>query len=387
MSALTPLSLGSLLSRPAAKSTLPKRKLFKWLPDGTLELRIDWSSIESFLSCNRSAEYKLVHSRTSAPRSALVFGAAFHSALEVWYRLKANIDNPCHPVSYELLPPSDPLIESGGSIILTKENIVQLGIQMIDKTYAEYPSNFIADYRTSEFCVECFLKYLKHYDQEQLVVASYEKAELVEFSFAMPLGMAEINSDIFHKYGYGMLTDNEALERAYDVVSECKPIPVKLDWTGIIDLVCHTNNAYWVVDHKTSSINSDGFFDGFEIAMQPTGYVTAARAALPDLNIKGFMVNAAICRKPTKTGTSFEAHRRFYEYSKENEDEFKLNVLYIVEEFLANLTNGYFPMKTNWCIGKYGKCPYFEVCTLPQKSRLDMLNSSAYTDNTWKPVT
>lgn len=376
MSALTPLSLGSSLTPRAPKTNLPKRKLFKWLPDGTLEFRIDWSSIESFLSCNRSAEYKLVHSRTSAPRSALVFGAAFHSALEIWYRNKDSIDKVVNPVSYE------PMEEISGSIILTKENIIRDCAIAIDKTYAEYPANFVSDYRTSEYCVECFLKYVQQYEKEQLVSVDHNGQKLVEFSFAMPMGEASIETRLFNLYGFGELTNDEAAERNCTEAS----IKVHIEWTGIIDLVFSQNSEHWLCDHKTTSILSQDFFDGFEIAMQPVGYVTAARAALPDLNIRGFMVNVAACRKPTKTGTAFETHRRFFEYTPAQESEFKRDALFIVEEFLANLTNNYFPRKTTWCIGKYGKCPYFEVCSLPPEHRLEMLNSNNFIDNTWKPV-
>lgn len=160
-------------------------------------------------------------------------------------------------------------------------------------------------------------------------------------------------------------------------------------------MLAEVNGHLYVVDHKTTSILSQDFFDGFEIAMQPTGYFSAIQAAFPDLPIRGFMVNVLACRKPvaavTKSGrptTSkpFEPHRRQYDYHPWHVAEFKQDALALVEELFANITNKFFPRKTQWCVGKYGKCPFFDVCSLPPESRLEMLMSDNYVYNTWKPV-
>jgi len=97
-------------------SDLPIRKLFQWQPDGSLLFRVDWSSIESLLSCNRSAEFKLVHSRQSGSRAALTFGAAIHSGLEIWYRNK-------HLIGVET----------------TREDLLSRCYSAIESTFAESP--------------------------------------------------------------------------------------------------------------------------------------------------------------------------------------------------------------------------------------------------------
>ena len=192
---------------------------------------------------------------------------------------------------------------------------------------------------------------------------------------------------------FGTLTNSAEKEKA--VYLNGGTIPVHIEWTGIIDMLAEVNGGLYVVDHKTTSIISQDFFDGFEIAMQPTGYFAAMKAAFPDLPIKGFMANVLACRKPvaaiTKSGkpTSskpFEAFRRQYHYSDWHVNEFKQDALALVEELFANVTNKFFPKKTQWCVGKYGKCPYFDVCSLPPESRMDMLMSDQYINNTWKPV-
>ena len=79
---------------------------------------------------------------------------------------------------------------------------------------------------------------------------------------------------------FGTLTNSAEKEKA--VYLNGGIIPVHIEWTGIIDMLAEVNGGLYVVDHKTTSIISQDFFDGFEIAMQPTGYFAAMRAAFPE---------------------------------------------------------------------------------------------------------
>lgn len=360
----------SARSHPQVSSNPPIRKLFHWQPDGSLLFRVDWSSIESLLGCNRSAEYKLVHSRQGGSRSALTFGAAIHAGLEVWYRNKQTI-----------------------GIDTTREDLLSRCYSAIESTFAESPPSLFPDYRTSDYAIQSFHSYITHYQNEVMTPYIHEGKPMVEFSFAYPLGQVELPTSMFASWGFGTLTNEESQERT--AATTQTHIPVHIEWTGIVDMLAEVNGHLYVVDHKTTSILSQDFFDGFEIAMQPTGYFSAIQAAFPDLPIRGFMVNVLACRKPvaavTKSGrptTSkpFEPHRRQYDYHPWHVAEFKQDALALVEELFANITNKFFPRKTQWCVGKYGKCPFFDVCSLPPESRLEMLMSDNYVYNTWKPV-
>jgi hypothetical protein len=365
------LSDRSLVSAP--QSTLPVRKMFHWQPDGSLLFRVDWSSIESLLSCNRSAQYKLVHSRQSGSRAALTFGAAIHAGLEIWYRNK-------HLIGVET----------------TCEDLLSRCYSAIESTFAESPpSTFSPDYRTSDYAIQSFHSYINHYKDEILTPFTHQDKPLVEFSFSFPLGKSELPINVFRDWGYGTLTNDKEQEEWAAQYHKLGSIPVTIEWSGIVDMLAEVNGSLYVVDHKTTSILSQDFFDGFEIAMQPVGYFSAVRAAFPDLPIKGFLANVLACRKPvaavTKSGrptTSkpFEALRRQYNYSDWHVEEFKRDALALIEELFANLTNNYFPRKTTWCVGKYGKCPFFDVCALPPEQRMSMLMSDNYTNNTWRPV-
>lgn len=369
----------------------PTRKLLHWQADGSLLFRVDWSSIESLLGCNRSAQYKLIHSRQGGSRSALTFGAAIHAGLEVWYRNKHKIKQLGYRDTLELFDPHDSRIDVPTPI--EKEDILARCYSAIESTFTESPPSLYPDYRTSDYAVQSFHSYINHYKDEVLTPYVHEGKPLVEFSFAYPLGKTELPTSVFKSWGYGTLTNDSEIEAS--LPESNATVPVHIEWTGIIDMLAEVNDSLYVVDHKTTSIISQDFFDGFEIAMQPTGYFSAMKAAFPDLPIKGFMANVLACRKPvaavTKSGkptTSkpFEAFRRQYHYSDWHVNEFKQDALALVEELFANVTNQFFPKKTQWCVGKYGKCPYFDVCSLPPQSRLDMLMSDQYINNTWKPV-
>ena len=381
------LNLSGPTPHTSTSDSLPIRKLLQWQSDGSLLFRVDWSSIESLLSCNRSSEYKLVHSRQSGSRAALTFGAAIHSGLEIWYRNKHLIGTDCFQDDESLTD----------APVLTMESLLSRCYSAIESTFAASPpSTFTPDYRTSDYAVQSFHSYITHYRDEILTPFTYQDRPMVEFSFSFPLGKTELPTSIFQQWGFGTLTNDAQKEsEAESALGIGSTLPVQIEWSGIVDMLAEVNGALYVVDHKTTSILSQDFFDGFEIAMQPTGYFSAMRAAFPDLPIKGFLANVLACRKPvaavTKSGrptTSkpFEALRRQYNYSDWHVTEFKRDALALIEELFANLTNGFFPRKTTWCVGKYGKCPFFDVCALPPEQRLAMLMSDQYTDNTWRPV-
>lgn len=339
----------------------PIRKLFHWTDDPScpLVLTMDWSSLESLLACNKSAEYKLVHSRTTHTKSALILGAAFHSALECFYKRT----------------PAD-----------TIESITQLGGRAIQAEYALHPTGAIDDYRTADFCFATYCQYVAQYFNESITPYIHEGKPLVEFTFVMPVGMTTVPASIFSLWGLGKLTNDATLENMYEPDAK---LPCRIEWSGIIDalMLMGDGETLRVCDHKTSSIKTNALFDSYNVSMQPIGYVTAMRAAFPELNIKGFYLNSVICRAPTKTGTSYESYRRPYDYTTEQCDEWKSDLLALIGELLHNLASKNFPKKTNWCAGKYCACPYLDVCSAPASQRAMILRTGLYSDNTWKPGT
>lgn len=330
------------------------RKLFDWKDSDHLILRIDWSSLSDQLSCNRLAEFKLVHSKSRATTPALVFGAAMHSALELYYKRGRLCDK---------------------SQLYTDAKLI------IDKEFAESGLLASKDYRTPEYCLESFVRYVNFYKDEPFFATQYEDKPMVEFGFHFPLGETLFNPRTFDLYTPGQLTTNADLEQA---APRDKMIRLSIEWSGLVDGIFSDGDTNYVVDHKTTSMISGDFFDTFEIATQPIGYVLACKRNLPEIPISGFMVNVIACRKPTKSGVSFEPMRRIYHYQEHHFQDWILDTLAIINELLFNLSENYFPRKTSWCAGKYGKCAFFDVCNLPPAMRMAQLET--YQHNTWKPV-
>jgi hypothetical protein len=67
-------------------------------------------------------------------------------------------------------------------------------------------------------------------------------------------------------------------------------------------------------------------------------------------------------------------------------DEWERNTIVIIEEMLWHYSRGYFPQKRKWCVGKYGRCQFYDVCSLPAQQRPLMLQSNMFIEDTWTPL-
>ncbi len=342
--------------------SLPRRYLLSPVPDepDCYTLAIDNSSLELFSVCSRMAEYHLVAGREPAsPSSALSFGSALHKGLEIIYRHGQTDD----------------------TIRLAQETII--------RHFHDHP---VApdEYRTAAFCLDVFNGYIARHAKELFQVVEDEQGPWAERSFRLPLGMVELNKRVpgqagrlITPYSLGEANDPNIWspdETEYGVYIK----KVYILWTGRIDLVISWDSKLWVLDHKTSSRGGETFFDDFYLSQPQQGYVWALSQLL-DRPIAGSVVNAFICRKPTKSGISVEYDRRRYEYSPEQLSEWEHNTLTLATDFLHHLSRGFFPMETKWCFGKYGKCKYFDVCRLPSALRPTALAMDTFRNVTWSP--
>lgn len=324
-----------------------KRTLFHMEGDEVV-MSVDNSSLESFLFCNRLAQYKLVNNRSSHPTAALTFGGIIHTGLEVYYKLK----------------------DTG----LSRETLEDQCFSAMAISALEYPAVDPTDYRSLAFAQTVLGRYIDKYSKEtDFAPLEIDGEKMIEYSFKSNLG--HVNIDLSN-------TEFLAELNLPPEIKDLTSINVKLVWSGIIDmLVKETDGGVWLVDHKTTSMFGGDFFAQFEQSQQVIGY---ARAAQHIPNFRGFIVNALVCRKDTKTGKGTEFHRSRFTYDQEKIDEWETDVMAIVSEFLFNLQTSYFPKKTSWCLGKYGKCQFFDVCTSPINLREMVLHSNNYTDNVWK---
>lgn len=310
-------------------------------------LRIDNTTLSTHTSCNRAGQYYAITRRQATPKAALAFGNAIHVGLEHFYK-GLDINSCCQKIL-------DALVD-----------------------YSPDES----EWRTPTLAVETMLAYAKHYHLAQDFVPHRrtDGSLAVEIPFSLPLGEFPINAHFPMPRSF-YTGENIPDEPPHPYVST-----LQVYWTGKIDLIDNPIGDAFVVDHKTSSIGGSQFFSDFELSHQMIGYNWAARQLFPELNIRGTVINALIQRKPTRTGTAREFSRVTHFVSDWHVEEWKRDMGLLIRSFLTNLIQSYFPRNTSHCFGKYGRCPYHDVCTLPPNQRSIMLSTSSYTDVVWSPL-
>ncbi len=359
---------------------------------------IDNSMIELLNTCPRALEYNRLHKRILAAESpSLNFGSAIHLALEHRYKTCANL-------------PASPFDEAEIASILTD-------------FFEEKPAP-VGDFRTLNWALEVVKKYNLIYGQEDFNLLEYEQPQtcshcngvgstfdkenqtrpcffcretgknklMVELPFALPL--------------FAILLPSLLVRIDWDGDPKTlRPGEVGVFYSGRIDLPnLKEDNQVFVMDHKTTSLLGPTFFDDKKMSAQQKGYAWSFQK-LTGMPVRGYEVNAIRIKEPPqwitnggepKRGGRKQNLEEWWRESLVRErfllapgelDEWHSNVIELITEFFWRYTREFFPMKTNWCVAKYGRCPYFEVCTTqPPADRLLILNSGLYQENTWSPL-
>lgn len=336
-------------------ATAVRRSLLTLIPETENEYLIvlDNTAAERQTTCPRSAEFYLYWRREGHARNAaLVFGGAVHEGLEALLKdpnaspeaIDAKIsaffvDNPAPPDEYR-----------------TVQNA-----QLVLRHYRERAG--LPDYAWN--------------------ILRDVQGPIVERAFELPLGVLEVGANI------------QIPE--WDVPRWVSKVHVA--WSGRIDAVPNVYTLNRIADHKTTSIAGDSFIQEFLLNNATMGYVWAGQQIWPELDIRGFCLNAIFAKKPA-AGCSLvdkgprggkpalDFFRAYFEYTPSQIEEWKFNALTIVEDFVHNMVRGYFPMHTKYCFNKYGKCQYHDVCTIPDKAvRHNVLMSDNFKPVTWNPTT
>lgn len=289
---------------------------------------IDNSNFEYITTCPRAAYYQILRKRKGVGNSAaLNFGGAIHAGLEIRYK------------------------SSEAVALVTPKTYSNQCSALMD--YLERHSIENDEFRTGAFAADVLRAYNQNYTSEPFsVLLDAGGTPMVELSFAVPIG-------------------------------EVSGIPCI--WAGKVDVAISWENRFWVLDHKTTSILGGTYFNQFYNSNQMIGYCWALQHLL-NQPIAGALVNVLAIRRPTKTGKSIEFVRQRFEYPQSRIEEWQDNTLAIIEDFFQMCKKNYWPMHTQWCIGKFGQCAYFDVCTVPTLQREMMLQSGLYEDITWSPL-
>lgn len=337
---------------------LPKRLLLRDIPNnpGHYLLVLDNSSMEYHTTCDQSAEWKLVFSReANARNAAIVFGGAIHEALESFYRgepvetqnqklVQFMTDNPTPPDEFRT-------IGNALEILRFYRMECEQNPEYHDETLSEFQQE------TQSF------------------------VPIIERPFELPLGVIPVGQRLtLPQWGESRWVEE-----------------IHVAWSGRVDRVHSFKGKPAVMDNKTGSVIEA---EEYRLANQTRGYVWAARKLWPSLDLWSFTLNALRLKKPTGAGPinapgprggepALKLFRAYFTYNQAAIDEWERDTMAMVSDFVNNLICGVFPKKTKWCFGKFGKCPYHDVCTLAVEDRasgIRWLMSESFKDVTWDPV-
>lgn len=363
-----------LSSSTPPKPVLPTRKLLKPLGNDEYLLEMDWSSIESYITCPRSALWKLIHSRISHPKYALVYGKIIHKALEEYYLHKME----------------------GKSI--SAEALISL---CEPDFHAEPPD--LNEWRNFTAFTNTITRYVHKYDKEDTF-----EVQQVETPFSVPLTtipvgqflhyprelvVAEVNTidkgavrDSYHERNGRELSGANGINNASGS-SRFYISKIHVMWTGVIDLIVKDQGSLWILDHKTTSIEGDSFWSAFVLSPQFLGYSWAAEQ-ITKQPITGAIANVLYGRHPTVKGQgrSLDLMRRHFFYKPEHIAEWRTNMTDIIARFIHDLFTQTFTMNGQQCNNKFGMCPYHDVCSMLPQQRLSMLATNQYVNNIWNPL-
>ena len=317
---------------------------------------IDNSTLELLTTCPRALEYNRLFRRVAAAaKPSLAFGSAIHLALDYRYRNCRN-------------NPPDALEESEQAAVLAKffsDNVP--------------PED---DFRNLNWAIEVIKRYNQTYQVEPFNILVDEKGEpMVEMPFALKL------FDYSHYPSTSWM-----VPEGQEVHTDGQKVVIPVYYSGRIDFPVMWGEHLVVIDHKTTSMLGDYYFKDQRVSPQMFGYVWAFEQ-LTGRRPTAFCINAIRSRPmPQKPAGGFdrwwqENFQRHTEFVFPHQiDEWKKNTIALVEEFFWHFSRSYFPQKKRWCSGKFGLCPYYDVCDLPSSERGLMLESTLFADNNWSPL-
>ena len=348
------LSLSETQTIPV-EAVRPRREFLTHIEDNEYLALFDSTALEKIARCHTAGYYYLVRGREPhAKNAALTFGGAEHAGVE--------------------------------KLFLGGDSATQ------DRAITQYFTDNPAppdEYRTLPMA----LQVMQHYREQMQVRVDYKEESvrsddhglIVERPFEIPIGVLELNCDIqLPQWTEPQRVDN-----------------IHVAWSGRIDRVSFINNYSRVVDVKTSSMGGDQFIQTFHLSPQTIGYVWASQQMWPELEIRGFALDAIYLKKPTKGNAmiglmekgprggepALQFFRAFFEYSQLRIDQWQANTMAEIEDFIFSLKRNFFPLRTQHCFNKFGRCPYFDVDVIDNPDvRIKVLESDAFKDVTWDPT-
>jgi hypothetical protein len=248
--------------------------------------------------------------------------------------------------------------------------------------FLRYPVG-AGEYRTGDRMLDVLKLYNERYKDDRWPesVLQVEGEPFVERAFKVPLCTVPVNTMLLYSRETLIRDCNELIDR--NLRPEVRNIHVV--FTGRIDAVLTIGNAFWVIDHKTSSRGGKEFQEAFFLSAQTRGYTWAAQQLL-GAPVAGLMMNAVVVRPLTKTGTGTEFDRHTYHYTPDGLEEWKENMEATMTDFISCLVRGFFPQAARSFKSPCAGCDYQDNCRLPRSQRSADLASDLFRDCTWNPI-
>jgi hypothetical protein len=312
------------------------------LEDG--EVVIDNSSFEALTQCDVKGFLELfLKKKVTRGASALVFGGAFHKALETYYRGASE----------------------------------EASIEAALKEAEEKELNSLEDPKRNLSSLKELIRF--YFMDEKL-----SKNKFVPLRLGPSKGASKGADDLFVEKSFAFHLGD------IDITSGTITKHVRVIWTGRIDLCIERLDGIYPVDHKTTSVMGPQFADDKLRSSQMLGYAWGTTKFLEALGdkrpFKGILINAVCMRS-----RGFERQVYVLPYTKWQLEQWQLETLVILQTTLSRLIHTVekcflCPCRTS-CVTKYGKCSHFRLCQLsPDAVEQLVLDKEFYKDNDWSPL-
>ncbi len=299
---------------------------------GVTVVKINYSSLDIIQTCMRKSYYSLhreLRSATEAP--ALVFGSAFHKAMDVWYRSPRSDRKQgsmfCDD-SHALMLAGKPPLEHGncarcGAIYGFLE--LTLG-KLTDADKQRSPDNGI----------NILNHYFDTYLDDPYEVLSDKDGPLAEREVSMLVFSGKIHGQQTEIWLFGTI-DQVLINRETREIIGC--------------------------DHKTTSSLGKDFFNRIRPNFQYIGYWWLIRDVLK-IQISQFMVNGVQVAL-----TKQAVHRQLTYVSDEDIHELYNAIIWNVTKQLECIDKGIWPMSTPSACCMWGGCNFKRICECPENVR------------------
>lgn len=308
---------------------------------------IDNSGLEK-LKCPRAFQYSELNRKSAAAeRAGANFGSTIHRGLETRYGLAGT----------EVV---------NETVACSINNAMQQWLQ-------ENPQPE-SDFRNFNHACKMMQVYNNIYKKEEFKILTNQQGKpIIEATFALPFGSITVND----KYNPNSITGFDQHQ-------------VPIIYCGKIDLGIEDHNGIWSFDHKTAFQFGDTFDKQMAMDGGQLGYCWAL-SQVTGKKPQGYIIDAIRVRRPTKKdeftekspidGTDFK--RTPYYVSQDMLDEWKKDVLTLIQNVFAYHANNHFPRHRWNCTNKFGLCDFYDVCSTNQEQRDMILNGSLFEENTW----